>query len=157
MFRRAVSTVLRTRSRSSCIVARNACQIPVLPVNNNKPFTRYQSTKPLEKQELMLAFTCNKCSTRSSHVISKQAYTGGTVLVQCPGCSNRHLIADHLKIFKDNKFTIEQLMEVSKSTNDLVFDEIPEKLKGVLGCYAKDAPDHMKDEEDDNGEIKKIK
>lgn len=114
---------------------------------------RFQSQLP--KQELMLAFTCKKCSTRSSHTISKQAYTGGTVLVKCPGCNNRHLIADHLKIFKDNKFTVEDLMSVSKSTDDLVFEEIPEKLRGVLGYYAKDAPAEYTEEE--SNEVKKLK
>ena len=36
-----------------------------------------------------MTFTCKKCSTRSSH---------RTVLITCPGCKNRHLIADHLKV-----------------------------------------------------------
>lgn len=51
-----------------------------------------------EKPSYHLSFTCKKCDTRSGHVISKQAYHGGTVLVQCPGCKSRHLIADHLKV-----------------------------------------------------------
>lgn len=57
-----------------------------------------------------ISFTCKKCDTRSSHKMSHQAYHGGTVLVQCPGCENRHLIADHLKIFSDDPITIEDIM-----------------------------------------------
>ncbi|CCE66299.1 hypothetical protein TPHA_0P01410 [Tetrapisispora phaffii CBS 4417] len=103
----------------------------------------------VEQQKLMLAFTCNKCNTRSSHTISKQAYTSGTVMVQCPGCKNRHLIADHLKIFDDNKVTIEDIMKlkgekVSKSTEDLCFEDIPKDLKDLLGHHAKDAPENLK-------------
>lgn len=52
----------------------------------------------LDKPMLMLAFTCKKCDVRSSHVVSKQAYTHGSVLVQCPGCKGRHLVSDHLKV-----------------------------------------------------------
>jgi len=53
---------------------------------------------------LSLTFTCTapNCSTRSSHTFTKQAYQNGIVLVQCPGCKNRHLIADHLSWFKDS-------------------------------------------------------
>lgn len=52
----------------------------------------------VDKPEMMIAFTCKKCDTRSSHIMSKQAYTSGTVLITCPSCKNRHLIADHLKV-----------------------------------------------------------
>lgn len=56
----------------------------------------------LDKPSYHLSFTCKKCDTRSGHVVSKQAYHHGAVLVQCPGCKNRHLIADHLKVSKAN-------------------------------------------------------
>ncbi|OCL06579.1 zf-DNL-domain-containing protein [Glonium stellatum] len=57
-----------------------------------------------------MTFTCKKCQTRSSHRVSKQGYYHGTVLITCPGCKNRHLISDHLKIFSDKPVTIEDLM-----------------------------------------------
>jgi protein import protein ZIM17 len=41
------------------------------------------------------------CSHRSTHSFTRQAYTEGTVLIQCPECKNRHLIADHLGWFKE--------------------------------------------------------
>lgn len=43
--------------------------------------------------------------------MTKQAYHGGTVLITCPGCKNRHLIADHLKVFSDTSVTIEDIMK----------------------------------------------
>ncbi|KAK6519856.1 hypothetical protein TWF506_000150 [Arthrobotrys conoides] len=63
-----------------------------------------------EKPSYELTFTCKKCSHRSSHKVTKQAYHKGTVLIQCPGCEVRHLIADHLKIFRDKPTTIEDIM-----------------------------------------------
>lgn len=45
-----------------------------------------------------MTFTCRVCKDRSSHRISKQGYHKGTILITCPGCKNRHLIADHLGV-----------------------------------------------------------
>ncbi|KAM3162272.1 DNL-type domain-containing protein [Lachancea thermotolerans] len=106
-------------------------------------------TLKVDKPQLMIAFTCKKCNNRSSHTMSKQAYTKGTVLIQCPGCKSRHLIADHLKIFSDDHITVEDIMNakgesVSSTTDDLAFEDIPEKLKSVIGHYAKNAPSEMK-------------
>ncbi|KAK7687775.1 hypothetical protein QCA50_008994 [Cerrena zonata] len=54
--------------------------------------------------KLQITFTCTvtDCNTRSSHEFTKRSYTKGIVIVQCPGCKNRHLIADHLGWFKDS-------------------------------------------------------
>ncbi|KAF2144221.1 uncharacterized protein K452DRAFT_223580 [Aplosporella prunicola CBS 121167] len=57
-----------------------------------------------------LRFTCKRCQTTSAHRISKQGYHHGTVLVGCPGCRERHLISDHMKIFSDGSVTVEDLM-----------------------------------------------
>lgn len=103
------------------------------------------SAPPKIDPQMMIAFTCNKCDTRLSHTMLKQAYTRGTVLIQCPECKVRHLIADHLKIFDDKRVTIQDLLAakgetVSTSLADLEFKDIPESLKGTLGRYAKDGP-----------------
>jgi len=44
-------------------------------------------------------------------MMGKLAYTKGTVLIQCPGCQSRHLIADHLNWFDLGKRSIEQILE----------------------------------------------
>lgn len=58
---------------------------------------------------LQLTFTCTagperqqpECGERSTHEFSKNSYENGIVLVQCPKCKARHLIADHLGWFKE--------------------------------------------------------
>ncbi|KAJ3551717.1 hypothetical protein NP233_g13024 [Leucocoprinus birnbaumii] len=56
------------------------------------------------KPKLSITFTCTVegCGERSTHEFTKHAYEKGIVLVQCPGCKNRHLIADHLGWFKES-------------------------------------------------------
>eukprot|EP00747_Dinoflagellata_sp_TGD_P184649 gnl/TRDRNA2_/TRDRNA2_40480_c0_seq2.p1 gnl/TRDRNA2_/TRDRNA2_40480_c0~~gnl/TRDRNA2_/TRDRNA2_40480_c0_seq2.p1 ORF type:complete len:206 (-),score=22.29 gnl/TRDRNA2_/TRDRNA2_40480_c0_seq2:487-1104(-) len=58
----------------------------------------------------VLAFTCNVCKLRSARRVSKQAYHYGVVIIECPGCESRHLIADHQGWFKDNRTTLEDIM-----------------------------------------------
>ncbi|CCE82588.1 Piso0_002320 [Millerozyma farinosa CBS 7064] len=107
----------------------------------------------VDDPQMMIAFTCTVCDTRSSHVFSKQAYQTGSVLIQCPGCKNRHLIADNLKIFKDNKFSLEEVLKakgesITTDTSDLEFKDIPDKLKNVIGHHAKDAPEESEKDAD---------
>ncbi|KAI7947370.1 hypothetical protein MJO28_009278, partial [Puccinia striiformis f. sp. tritici] len=47
--------------------------------------------------------TQTECGHLNTHEFSSQAFNHGIVLVQCPSCSNRHLIADHLQWFTSNK------------------------------------------------------
>ncbi|CAF3450284.1 hypothetical protein SNK03_000665 [Fusarium graminearum] len=58
-----------------------------------------------------LSFTCVPCGHRSHHNVSKQGYHYGSTLITCPSCRNRHVISDHLHIFGDKPFTIEELMK----------------------------------------------
>ncbi|KIW10831.1 hypothetical protein PV08_10130 [Exophiala spinifera] len=58
-----------------------------------------------------LSFTCKPCLHRSTHRITKQGYHYGTVLVTCPSCKNRHVIADHLKVFLDTSKTLEDILK----------------------------------------------
>eukprot|EP00184_Porphyridium_aerugineum_P001134 CAMPEP_0184694888 /NCGR_PEP_ID=MMETSP0313-20130426/2703_1 /TAXON_ID=2792 /ORGANISM="Porphyridium aerugineum, Strain SAG 1380-2" /LENGTH=173 /DNA_ID=CAMNT_0027153249 /DNA_START=218 /DNA_END=739 /DNA_ORIENTATION=+ len=48
--------------------------------------------------EMIVAFTCDVsgCNTRIARRIKKKSYDSGVVLIECPKCKNRHLIADHL-------------------------------------------------------------
>ncbi|KAK6465932.1 DNL zinc finger-domain-containing protein [Scheffersomyces coipomensis] len=130
----------------------------IMPKLTNFQRVQFNSTKStdasfkVDNPQLMIAFTCKKCDTRSSHTFSRQAYYKGSVLIQCPGCKGRHLIADNLKIFKDNKFNIEDVLKakgesVATGTEDLAFEDIPESLQSTLGHYAKDAPEEFKKEE----------
>ena len=64
-----------------------------------------------------LTFTCKPCKHRSTHYITKQGYHYGAVLITCPECKNRHVISDHLGIFADQAFTVEDLM---RQKGDLV-------------------------------------
>ncbi len=57
-----------------------------------------------------LSFTCKPCLHRSRHRITKQGYHYGTVLVTCPSCKSRHVIADHLKVFLDKGKTLEDIL-----------------------------------------------
>mmetsp|Transcript_4157 Transcript_4157/g.8548 ORF Transcript_4157/g.8548 Transcript_4157/m.8548 type:complete len:240 (-) Transcript_4157:484-1203(-) len=62
------------------------------------------------RKNLYIMFTCTVCETRSMKGMSRKSYEEGVVIVQCPGCENRHLIADHLGWFQDGSFTVEDLM-----------------------------------------------
>lgn len=72
--------------------------------NISKPLTDRPEQAPSSKSRreeqpsYEMTFTCRACTERSSHRMSKQGYHHGTILITCPGCKNRHLISDHLKV-----------------------------------------------------------
>ena len=90
------------------------------------------------KPKLQITFTCKACDHRSSHEMTKQAYTSGTVLIQCPSCKNRHLIADNLKIFSDSRINVEDILKAKGQSIqkgylqdgdiELLPDEAPKQL-----------------------------
>ncbi|TKY90029.1 hypothetical protein EX895_000027 [Sporisorium graminicola] len=99
-------------SKSSLSSQEEAASIPV--TGERTPIGQIE-------QRLAITFTCtvDECGHRSSHEFSKRSYTKGIVIVQCPGCKNRHLIADNLSWFTENEGeprTIEQMIEAKGGT-----------------------------------------
>ena len=54
---------------------------------------------------------------------NKSSYERGMVLVTCPGCLSRHLIADHLGWFGDKGFKIEQLGKEGSGGDSVVGED----------------------------------
>lgn len=53
--------------------------------------------------EMVAAFTCGRCEFRMVKRFSKHAYTKGIVVVQCPNCEVKHLLADNLGWWHDDE------------------------------------------------------
>ncbi|KAI9469993.1 MAG: DNL zinc finger-domain-containing protein [Benjaminiella poitrasii] len=93
-----------------------------------RPQFREQESSPeqdnVHKRQMLIGFTCTVCNERSHHTMSKHAYTKGVVLIQCPGCKNRHLIADNLGWFKDSRTTVEDLVkEKGEAIRKVIVDD----------------------------------
>ncbi|KAI7879881.1 zf-DNL-domain-containing protein [Lichtheimia hyalospora FSU 10163] len=98
------------------------------------PWASFHTWRPLQKEEqdesvdpkhqMLIGFTCEVCKERSHHVMSKLAYTKGVVLIECPGCKNRHLIADNLGWFRDSTTTVEDLVkEKGEAIRKVIVDD----------------------------------
>ena len=73
-------------------------------------------------RKMGIVFTCTVCENRCAKTFSHISYTkgierasqgidlSGVVLIECPSCKNRHLIADNLGWFKDAPTNIEGLV-----------------------------------------------
>ncbi|CAJ1443309.1 unnamed protein product, partial [Effrenium voratum] len=85
-----------------------------------------------EEEAYALAYTCGVCDGRSVKKISKRAYHQGVVIVTCPHCENRHLIADRLGWFEDESTDIEKMMKEKG-------EEIVKLGKYRLNCAPEDA------------------
>ncbi len=75
---------------------RNSTASP--PVDPQRAPPPNPPTRAEQELAYKLTFTCKPCRHRSAHRISKQGYHKGSVLITCPGCKNRHIISDHLKV-----------------------------------------------------------
>lgn len=90
-------------------IFRRSLALPQLLQRNTIASRRLLST-PIGQitPKLRISFTCTApdcTSHRSTHEFSKHAYEKGIVLVKCPECKNRHLIADHLGWFNSEDLT----------------------------------------------------
>ncbi|KAG8945633.1 hypothetical protein FRC04_000680 [Tulasnella sp. 424] len=131
MFRTAISksaaTALRRVPATPSLFARSSRLKLASPIHPSASLARSYSSslparlhsttsaaqEPVKQQQLnieprlSLTFTCAvpDCNHRSTHEFTKRAYTRGLVIIQCPSCKNRHLIADNIGWFKDSEET----------------------------------------------------
>lgn len=110
--------------------------------------------------KMKLMFTCKKCNTRTSKLISKLAYNKGVVIVRCDGCHNNHLIADNLGWFSEinNRINIEKLMALKGETVRKIMNDRDGYYDAVLNedaeCEMKsgnECPDKVKMIEESKG------
>ncbi|KAG9309456.1 zf-DNL-domain-containing protein [Chiua virens] len=89
---------LRANSSAARSLGQSQGNSPLTSEPSNQ--TKFDPAEP----RLAIAFTCTAdgCNHRSAHTFTKRAYERGIILIQCPSCKNRHLIADNLGWFKDD-------------------------------------------------------
>ncbi|KAF8211120.1 DNL zinc finger-domain-containing protein [Mycena galopus ATCC 62051] len=100
-----ISVQLRLRLAYNQILYSRPSSIRSSQKTSSEPETTNSQALPESiVPKLSMTFTCtaDNCGERSTHEFSRQAYESGIVLVQCPGCHNRHLIADHIGWFKES-------------------------------------------------------
>jgi mitochondrial protein import protein ZIM17 len=81
-------------------------------------------------------FTCTECNTRAVKGFSRLAYEKGVVLVTCPGCQNRHLIADNLGWFNKAATNIETILAAKGEEVQKLSAEGRLSMEALLGCTA---------------------
>lgn len=69
-----------------------------------------------------ISFTCNVngCGTRISKMIRRSSYEKGTVLIMCPTCKTKHIIADHLGWYSDPAQELTNIEKIAASKGEKV-------------------------------------
>ncbi|OSX78199.1 hypothetical protein BU14_0116s0019 [Porphyra umbilicalis] len=96
--------------------------------------------------KMHIMFTCGVCDTRISKPISRTSYEKGVVLIQCPSCEKRHVIADNLGHFSQltgGKKNVEEMVggQVTRVNTDVYNLErlLADDLKGSAAVTDVDA------------------
>jgi mitochondrial protein import protein ZIM17 len=66
-----------------------------------------------------MVFTCGNCETRAVKSFAKRSYERGVVLVQCPSCLKRHVIADNLGWFGPHR-NVEEILRAKGGAGSVV-------------------------------------
>ena len=88
-----------------------------------------ETTKNETKKELYAVFTCGKCGVRSSKGFSKRAYNFGVVIVTCPGCQSKHVLADRLGWFGEKGDVEDFLRERKREQGD---EDVRDETKMIM-------------------------
>jgi protein import protein ZIM17 len=103
---------------------------PLAPLARiESPKEEEQATQRLHVEpKIEMSMECRPCGLRSLHRLSRQAYTRGVVIVTCPHCHQRHLIADHMGWFPGEPRTVEDMPHVRcrwvKDRDELATNEV---------------------------------
>ncbi|KMT01337.1 hypothetical protein BVRB_9g213520 [Beta vulgaris subsp. vulgaris] len=74
------------------------------------------------RRRMLIAFTCNICSQRTTRAINPHAYTDGTVFVQCCGCNAYHKLVDNLNLFDGMKCYLNSSFKYGGNGGDVNFE-----------------------------------
>ena len=89
----------------------------------------YWQSLPLVMPQLPPMFPTDSRAMRS---FSKQAYTSGVVIIKCPDCGSRHLIADRLGWFGDSASVETILKEKGQGMRLLILAAAHSSLPALL-------------------------
>lgn len=99
---RVLSTTRRRHGRLTCCVNNEQRALPPADTSGRSPTAQPANFGFVAGTKLGISFTCtvNDCNTRISKMIRRSTYEHGTVLIQCPKCKTKHIIADNYGAFR---------------------------------------------------------